>query len=199
MDTTIRSTHARHNTRETRNGRSACRGLRSNGWFHFSRLPTAPISGNMANSTRFDLSRLEGCSGTMSSSGVAVPHTLVPSRGMRGAKEKHRPAPAKPQPTPAAPEQAEIEPAEPLAEVEAEIEAVPAPEAAAVEVPKAPVAVPVMKAAPRSVEAIVAEELRTTKEATEQETRDELPLGVILALTLSVWIPVLLLWSSRLG
>lgn len=135
----------------------------------------------------------------MSSSGVAIPHTLVPSRGARGSREKSRAAPVEPQPAPPEPEFAEVEAAAPPDALETEIESAPMPEAVALEAPKASPPAPVMKAAPRSVEAIVAEELRTAKETAEQETRDELPLGVILALTLSVWVPVLLLWSSRLG
>lgn len=156
----------------------------------------------MAKATQFDLSRLEGCTGTLSQHGVAVPHTLLPARERRAAPQRE-PAghdrDARPNPEPeSTPITRHPAGAESIGRAPADEEL--APTATAVAQSRTPPApAPVASAAPEIEPAQSAVTASTCAAVAAREACDELPIAIILALTLSVWIPVLLLWTTRLG
>lgn len=185
---------------------------RSFRWFGCRSAWAAPISPDMT-AARFDLSRLEGCTGTISESSVAVPHALRPSSDRR-ERERGRGSRRDEHAAPSAPgEGAEL--AAPSA-----IDATVAGTADAQASAAAPGTVPpdatmariesttgaaqhatASNTAAWNAGASTALQPTAVTVAAATQTRediDELPLGVILALTLAAWIPVLLLWSSRL-
>jgi len=160
--------------------------------FHFSVPLAAPISRNMADNTRFDLSRLEGCTGTLSESGVAVPHSLSPSR----ERPEDRDAPGATETSAATND----EPTLPqIGSAAPNKNTAPLVAARVADSEATPALVASMRLSPRSVEAIVAERSKAIAARTEADESDGLPIAIIVSLTLAAWIPVLLLWSSRLG
>ncbi|MBM4111763.1 MAG: hypothetical protein FJ253_00060 [Phycisphaerae bacterium] len=165
----------------------------------------------MAKATRFDLSQLEGCTGTVSDTPVAMPRALRPARPTDaqdrakrvGADAATPPAPTAPSTSSTAPSAlpAQTEPSESAAAPEAP-DAAPAQRLAstnddAAAAPAAPAPVPAPR---RSVFDLENDRrARELDRADDSESLDRVRLGVILALTLSAWIPVLLIWWARLG
>jgi len=158
----------------------------------------------MAQPTRFDLSRLEGCTGTVSDERVAVPHALRPSRDSDAPPARPAgPVPTAPKRNQPAPQEAPTTraPAQPAPAVQAGAPA-SAPAAAPSEAPP-PSPRPAStrrEAAPRPAPrspAITAESAVAV--AIDPEVSDRVSFGVVLALTLSAWIPVLLLWWARIA
>lgn len=161
----------------------------------------------MADPTRFDLSRLEGCTGTVSESAVAVPHALKPARYRGRDSERPRGRPGEPtksedpgrstvredvplrsKSAPPNEESPETPECAPTTKDASEIEnGSRAPSAAA----PAAAARPLRPIEPDPREAAATSEV-------EREGA-EVPLGFILALTLAAWLPVLLIWSMRIG
>lgn len=171
--------------------------------FRFRALSTAPISRNMADNTRFDLSRLEGCTGTLSETGVAIPHAMSPSLSWRDegpARETTSRVSAERKP--AAPTATSTPTSAPVtrsatANTEALVAACVEPCSEARDAAPA-IAAPV-RPSPRGVESMVDASAAAGAAMIERDERDTMPIGIIVALTLAAWIPVLLLWSSRLG
>jgi len=154
----------------------------------------------MVDTARFDLSRLEGCTGTVSDRGVALPHTMVPARPRGTATPSTRTARPDASPPSTAPKDRDRGRTNPVPgeaidlgrdEEAAQHRSVPHP--------SNPVsaAATVKDAVATSCE-VPASSPTTAKDATIERDTDSLPVALILALTLSAWIPVLLLWSSRL-
>ncbi len=191
------------------------------------RLPVIPIAAlqslrsptdkpTMAKATRFDLSRLEGCTGTVSDDRVAVPHAIRPAPPAAPASGT---ASASPPPVArrGTPEDLVIVPEAPTEE-SAPSSRSEGPEAeypAAAPAPTAPAAVastadapaaPAKRGARTSTPGPERTPIRSIEEAAgavlavpERDANEGVRLGVILALTLSAWIPVLLIWWATLG
>lgn len=194
MDRTIRSTdvHGKHGSSGAPRSRRVAQGI-----------PAASLQSpscradkaGMAQPTRFDLSRLEGCTGTLSDRTVAVPHALRPAGAP--ATQPARPvgpAPAPPSrvPAPEAPNPVRVAPA-PGPEPRRESDRSATPPRSPAPPRRAPVRedpAPASAAQP-SVNTAVA--------LPDAESKDRVSFCVVLALTLLAWIPVLVLWWARIA
>lgn len=141
----------------------------------------------MAKATRFDLSRLEGCTGTVSDAPVAMARSLRPARAMQ--------VPVDESPTP--PELGEAPSPVPTIETVRAAQAAPTEESKAAKRTPAAASGPDRSALQEERRMSTANAPPVTQE--ECEAQERVRLGMILALTLSAWIPVLLIWWARMG